>query len=124
MKVGLGSLAIVVVIFLCRHHSVVGIRFVIDKQECFSHQVQYAKDTLHVSFVVIKVDASWQQTTDGVDIVVSTHSIYMLINYRQKHFFSLQILYQISILSLSLFNLLLILSLKIHILIDFIPGPN
>ncbi|KAL8153234.1 hypothetical protein V2J09_010994 [Rumex salicifolius] len=46
-----------------------GIRFVIDREECFSHKVEYEWDTVHASFVVIKYDSSWQ-TEDGVDLVV------------------------------------------------------
>lgn len=60
------------VLLLCSQQVVFGIRFVIDRQECFSHYVQYERDTVHVSFVVIKVDASWQYTIEGVDIVVRT----------------------------------------------------
>lgn len=48
-----------------------GIRFVIDREECFSHQVQYEGDTVHVSFVVIKADSPWHYDDDGVDLVVS-----------------------------------------------------
>lgn len=45
------------------------LRVVIDREECFSHNVQYEWDTVHVSFVVIKSDAAWR-TDDGVDLVV------------------------------------------------------
>ncbi|KAL2945071.1 Transmembrane emp24 domain-containing protein p24beta2 [Bienertia sinuspersici] len=37
-----------------------GLRFVIDREECFSHNVQYEWDTVHVSFVVIKSDSPWR----------------------------------------------------------------
>ncbi|XP_054797501.1 transmembrane emp24 domain-containing protein p24beta2-like [Prosopis cineraria] len=74
MKVGLSNLAIVVVPILLLSslslQAVEGIRFVIDREECFSHNVQYERDTIHVSFVVIKIDSSWQYTVEGVDIVV------------------------------------------------------
>ncbi|OEL24665.1 Transmembrane emp24 domain-containing protein p24beta2 [Dichanthelium oligosanthes] len=46
------------------------IRFVIDREECFSHSVDYEGDTVHVSFVVIKADTPWHYTQDGVDLVV------------------------------------------------------
>jgi hypothetical protein len=49
-----------------------GIRFVIDREECFSHNVDYEGDTLHVSFVVIKADTPWHYSEDGVDLVVRT----------------------------------------------------
>lgn len=51
--------------------TVVGIRFVIDREECFSHSVSYTGDTVHASFVVIKMDTSWHYSNDGVDLVVS-----------------------------------------------------
>jgi len=53
-------------------NAVLGIRFVIDRRDCFSHNVQYEGDRVHASFVVIKIDASWQYTDDGVDLEVST----------------------------------------------------
>lgn len=51
--------------------AVSGIRFVIDREECFSHNVEYEGDTVHVSFVVIKSDAAWHYSDDGVDLLVS-----------------------------------------------------
>ncbi|KAA0047128.1 ABC transporter I family member 6 [Cucumis melo var. makuwa] len=41
----------------------------IDREECFSHQVQYEGNTVHVSFVVIKADSPWHYGDDGVDLV-------------------------------------------------------
>ncbi|KAI9102326.1 hypothetical protein K1719_023528 [Acacia pycnantha] len=73
MKVGLWNLGIVGVLsisLLWSMEAVEGIRFVIDREECFSHNIQNVRDTVHVSFVVIKVDASWQYTAEGVDLVV------------------------------------------------------
>nr|CAB3483631.1 unnamed protein product [Digitaria exilis] len=46
------------------------IRFVIDREECFSHNVEYEGDTVHVSFVVIKADTPWHYSEEGVDLVV------------------------------------------------------
>ncbi|KAI4308554.1 hypothetical protein L6164_031613 [Bauhinia variegata] len=46
------------------------IRFVIDREECFSHDVKYEGDTVHVSFVVIKADSPWHYSSEGVDLVV------------------------------------------------------
>lgn len=60
------------VILLCllsSLQSTIGIRFVIDREECFSHSVPYEGDTVHVSFVVIKAD-TWHYGNDGVDLVV------------------------------------------------------
>jgi len=48
----------------------VGIRFVIDRKECLSHNVEYEGDTVHVSFVVIKAESPWHFSEDGVDLVV------------------------------------------------------
>jgi hypothetical protein len=45
--------------------SAAGIRFVIDREECFSHNVDYEGDTLHVSFVVIKDDTPWHLARTG-----------------------------------------------------------
>lgn len=73
MKVGFSNCAAVLLLtFLVSLQAVFGIRFVIDREECFSHNVQYEGDTVHISFVVIKVDASWHYTQDGVDLVVSS----------------------------------------------------
>lgn len=51
-------------------HPAYGIRFVIDREECFSHSVLYEGDTVHVSFVVIKADTPWHYSDEGVDLVV------------------------------------------------------
>lgn len=47
-----------------------GIRFVIDREECFTHSVQYEGDTIHASFVVIKYEGRWDYNDSGVDLVV------------------------------------------------------
>lgn len=46
-----------------------GIRFVIEKEECFSHKVEMG-ETVHYSFVVIKSEGDWHYGEDGVDLVV------------------------------------------------------
>jgi len=71
MKVRLSNFATAVVIFSSLN-AVLGIRFVIDRHDCFSHNVEYEGDRVHASFVVIKIDTSWQYTNDGVDLEVST----------------------------------------------------
>jgi len=43
---------------------------VIDREECFSHNVEYEGDTVHVSFVVIKTETPWHYSEEGVDLVV------------------------------------------------------
>lgn len=47
-------------------------RFVMDKEECFSHNIPYEGDTVRVSFVVIKADVSWHYGDEGVDLQVCT----------------------------------------------------
>ncbi|CAN0927244.1 Transmembrane emp24 domain-containing protein p24beta2 [Linum grandiflorum] len=36
------------------------IRFVIDREECFSHNAEYEADTVHLSFVVIEAELPWE----------------------------------------------------------------
>ena len=60
--------ALFVVLFL---RPAAAIRFVIDREECFSHNVEYEGDTVHVSFVVIKAETPWHYSEEGVDLVVS-----------------------------------------------------
>lgn len=67
------SLRLIYFLVLClmpllRH--AVAIRFVMDREECFSHNVDYEGDTVHVSFVVIKAETPWHYSEDGVDLVV------------------------------------------------------
>lgn len=61
-----------------------GLRFVIDREECFSHNVQYEGDTLHVSFVVIKADSPWHFSEDGVDLVIKGPSGEQIQDFRDK----------------------------------------
>lgn len=73
MKVGpVGFCIVALLAFVFSPQAVYGIRFVIDREECFSHNVQYEGDTVHASFVVIKADSSWYSSHDGVDLVVSS----------------------------------------------------
>ncbi|KAI6703978.1 hypothetical protein NL676_013114 [Syzygium grande] len=65
-----GYILIVVLGLFLSLHAVSGIRFMIDREECFAHDVQYEGDTVHVSFVVIKSDSAWHYSQDGVDLVV------------------------------------------------------
>ena len=61
----------------------IGIRFVIDREECLSHNVDYEGDTVHVSFVVIKAESPWHFSEDGVDFLVlsSIPSLPMLTSF-------------------------------------------
>ncbi|XP_028764681.1 transmembrane emp24 domain-containing protein p24beta2 [Neltuma alba] len=61
-----------------------GIRFVIEKEECFSHDVKYEGDTVHVSFVVIKADSPWHYSNEGVDLVVKGPSGEQVQDFRDK----------------------------------------
>lgn len=61
---------IVLLFLLSNLRPAVGIRFVFDREECFSHSVPYEGDTVHVSFVVIKADTWHYYREDGVDLVV------------------------------------------------------
>ena len=78
------SLALMVLglmIFVCQMKGSVGIRIVIDREECFSHNVQYEGDTLHLSFVVIKADTAWSSYGDeGVDLVVRSFILFNLLS--------------------------------------------
>ncbi|KAK7299822.1 hypothetical protein RJT34_10650 [Clitoria ternatea] len=59
-----------------------GIRFVIDRDECFSHDVKYEGDTVFVSFVVIKADSSWHTADEGVDLVIKGPSGEQIQDFR------------------------------------------
>ena len=75
MKIQSLSFAVVVTLaILSGLQAVIGIRFVIDREECFSHNVEYDGDTVHFSFVVIKSEGAWHYSPDGVDLVVSPTS--------------------------------------------------
>ncbi|CAK9151856.1 unnamed protein product [Ilex paraguariensis] len=61
-----------------------GIRFVIDREECLSHDVQYDGDSVHISFVLIKADALWRHGQDGVDLVIKGPSGDHIHDFRDK----------------------------------------
>ncbi|CAI8587148.1 unnamed protein product [Vicia faba] len=69
-KMGLRENILVFVLIVMLLKVTEGIRFVIDRDECFSHEVKYEGDTVHVSFVVIKADSPWHYGDEGVDLVV------------------------------------------------------
>ncbi|KAF7833182.1 transmembrane emp24 domain-containing protein p24beta2-like [Senna tora] len=69
---------------LCNLKGSEGIRFVIDREECFSHDVKYEGDTVHVSFVVIKSDSIWRFGGEGVDLVVTGPSGDQIQDFRDK----------------------------------------
>ncbi|KAL5548652.1 hypothetical protein UlMin_003883 [Ulmus minor] len=84
MEIGLPKFAGVILLVFLSFQAVFGIRFVIDRDECFSHDVKYEGDTVHVSFVVIKVDSSWHYSEDGVDLVVKGPSGDQIHDIRDK----------------------------------------
>ncbi|KAL6601786.1 hypothetical protein ACP70R_045006 [Stipagrostis hirtigluma subsp. patula] len=63
-SLGLGVFVVLCLMSLLRNAG--AIRFVIDRGDCFSHNVDYEGDTVHVSFVVIKADTPWHYTEEGV----------------------------------------------------------
>lgn len=77
------------------------IRFVIDREECFSHNVEYEGDTVHVSFVVIKADTPWHYSEDGVDLVVSalTHFASLCIPYMNRYWTCWSVLFNATVSS-------------------------
>ncbi|KAH8518940.1 hypothetical protein Peur_037998 [Populus x canadensis] len=79
-----GYFVVLLLALLSSPEGVFGIRFVIDREECFSHDVKYEGDTVHVSFVVVKVDSSWHYSDDGVDLVVKGPSGDQIHDFRDK----------------------------------------
>ncbi|KAL2493550.1 Transmembrane emp24 domain-containing protein p24beta2 [Forsythia ovata] len=61
-----------------------GIRFVIDREECLSHNVQYEGDTVQLSFVVIKADGPWHYGDEGVDLLIKGPSSEPIHNIHDK----------------------------------------
>ncbi|KAM0942580.1 putative transmembrane emp24 domain-containing protein [Dioscorea sansibarensis] len=74
----------IVLSLLLSLRSAIGLRFVIDREECFSHSVPYEGDTVHVSFVVIKADSPWHFGDEGVDLVVKGPSGEQIHDSRDK----------------------------------------
>ncbi|KAB5521233.1 hypothetical protein DKX38_025552 [Salix brachista] len=79
-----GYFVVLLLALLSSPEAVFGIRFVIDREECFSHDVKYEGDTVHVSFVIVKVDSSWHYSDDGVDLVVKGPSGDQIHDFRDK----------------------------------------
>ncbi|KAF3796633.1 Transmembrane emp24 domain-containing protein p24beta2 [Nymphaea thermarum] len=78
------GLFVIASLLLSNLQSAHGIRFVIDREECFSHMVPYEGDTVHVSFVVLKYESAWNSANDGVDLVVTGPSGEQLHDSRDK----------------------------------------
>uniref|UniRef100_A0A2P2KYD8 GOLD domain-containing protein n=1 Tax=Rhizophora mucronata TaxID=61149 RepID=A0A2P2KYD8_RHIMU len=84
MEIGLRGLIVLLLAFLWSPQSVLGIRFVIEREECFSYDVKYEGDTVHVSFVVIKAESSWHYSHEGVDLVIKGPSGEQIQDFRDK----------------------------------------
>ncbi|XVF21167.1 hypothetical protein REPUB_Repub12eG0067600 [Reevesia pubescens] len=61
-----------------------GVRFVIDREECLSHDVKFEGDTVHISFVVIKADSPWHFSDEGVNLVIKEPSGEQVHDFRDK----------------------------------------
>ncbi|CAI9283471.1 unnamed protein product [Lactuca saligna] len=75
--------AVFMVILTANIGEVFGIRFVIDRDECFSHKSEYGA-TVRFSFVVIKVEGAWHYNEDGVDLVVTGPKGEQIQDFRDK----------------------------------------
>ncbi|XP_022886868.1 transmembrane emp24 domain-containing protein p24beta2-like [Olea europaea var. sylvestris] len=63
---------------------VIGIRFVLNKEECVSYNVEYEGETVHISFVAIKADATWHYGDDGIDLMIKGPSGDPIHEFRDK----------------------------------------
>ncbi|BBN16788.1 hypothetical protein MPTK1_7g09280 [Marchantia polymorpha subsp. ruderalis] len=77
-------IALLVLLASCVAGPVQGIRFVLDRKECFSHEVHWEHDNVDVSFVVIKADNPWSFNRLGVDLTVEAPNGRLLYNGHQK----------------------------------------
>ncbi|KAK7299823.1 hypothetical protein RJT34_10651 [Clitoria ternatea] len=83
-KMRLWALVLALIAALLNLRRSEGIRFMIDRNECFSHDVKNDGDTVYVSFVVIKADSSWHSADDGVDLVVKGPAGEQIQEFRDK----------------------------------------
>ncbi|KAM7250892.1 hypothetical protein ACFE04_022775 [Oxalis oulophora] len=74
MGIGQPKLVVLLIVsllgILSSLQAVYAIRFVIDRDECFSHDVKYSGDTVYVGFNVIKTETYWSHDQQAVDFVV------------------------------------------------------
>ncbi|XP_016469264.1 transmembrane emp24 domain-containing protein p24beta2 [Nicotiana tabacum] len=85
MRIGSSEIWILISLLVVAWSSrgALGIRFVIDREECFSHKVEMG-ETVHFSFVVIKSEGSWHYSEEGVDLVVKGPSGEQIHDFRDK----------------------------------------
>ncbi|PHT52932.1 Transmembrane emp24 domain-containing protein p24beta2, partial [Capsicum baccatum] len=76
-------IAVTILMFGLRMEGASGIRFVIEKEECFSHKVEMG-ETVHYSFVLIKSEGDWHYSEEGVDLVVKGPSGEQIHDLRDK----------------------------------------
>ncbi|XP_047341036.1 transmembrane emp24 domain-containing protein p24beta2-like [Impatiens glandulifera] len=91
MQIFIATLIMIILYNTKGSHS---IRFVIDREECFTHNSHYEGATAHVSFVVIKSETSLQPGQEGVDLTIKGPSggqIHKFSNkISEKHEFQVQ----------------------------------
>ncbi|XP_059662862.1 transmembrane emp24 domain-containing protein p24beta2-like [Cornus florida] len=75
---------IVTLLLLSILQETLGLRFAINKEECFSYDVLYEGDTVHVSFVVIRAETSWHYDDEVVDLVIKGPSGEQIHDFRDK----------------------------------------
>lgn len=73
---GIAVVGVLVTVLLSGLKGVYGIRFMLDKEECLSHKVEYGSN-VRFSFVVIKVHGWRESMTTGVDLIVSNFHYYL-----------------------------------------------
>ncbi|XP_024377477.1 transmembrane emp24 domain-containing protein p24beta2 [Physcomitrium patens] len=80
------QLALVVGVWLLLTQQALGIRFVIDKKECFQHEVPNDGDQVLVSYVVIKSESAWtfDHASVGVDLIVEAPAGYQVHSSKSK----------------------------------------
>ncbi|XP_010926811.1 transmembrane emp24 domain-containing protein p24beta2 [Elaeis guineensis] len=61
----------------------IGIRFLLDREECLTQSAEYEGDTVHASFVVIKYEGR-DYSDDGVDLVVRDPDGAQIYDVRNK----------------------------------------
>lgn len=77
------AVVVVLVTVLSGLEGVFGIRFLLDREECLSHKVEYGA-TVRFSFVVIKVHGWRESMNVGVDLVVKGPSGEQIHDFRDK----------------------------------------
>lgn len=64
------GVAVIVMVISEIMGGVIGLRFMLEKEECLSHKVEHGA-TVRASFVVVKVHGWRQSMNSGADLVVS-----------------------------------------------------